>query len=61
MWNWLRGHNDRRKDSRHRMERERDQRIQRELDDGVEHAHQRERYLLNELRRLERDLHRDGQ
>lgn len=61
MWNWLRGHTERRKDPRQRMERERDKRIQRELEEGVKARQQRERLLLRELRRLEQDLHRDGQ
>jgi hypothetical protein len=61
MWDWLRGHTERRKNISHRLERERDKRIQRELDEGVQERQKRTVTLIGELRRLEQDLHRDGQ
>jgi len=63
MWNWLRGSRERRKDHRQRFERERDQRIQAELDEGVRSSREAKDRLIGELRRLERamQVQRDGQ
>jgi len=61
MWDWLRRHNDRRKDHRQRFERERDQRILSELDQRNRSITQTERRLIDELRRLEQIMQRDGQ
>lgn len=61
MLDWLRRHRDRRKDHRQRFERERDQRIQSELDQRNRDISYKERHLVNELRRLEQLMQRDGQ
>ena len=58
---WLRGHRERRKDYRRRMEIERDQRRLAELRAGVAQREERERRLIEELWRLERELQRISQ
>jgi predicted nucleic acid-binding Zn-ribbon protein len=61
MMSWLRGHRERRKDYRRRMEVERDQRRLAELRAGVAQREERERRLIEELWRLERELQRISQ
>jgi predicted nucleic acid-binding Zn-ribbon protein len=61
MWDWLRRHNERRKDYRRRMEVERDSRILGELEAGVKQRERREKHLIHELVRLEKALRRVNQ